>query len=547
MSTNARIGTGTSRAVFLYLALSLISSVYLYLFLRILWRVGDEGLVVYGAQRVAEGALPYRDFVEVFGPASFYWLALFFSLFGTKWLVARGLLLFTGTASVILIYWMTRRVYRGPLEMFPAFVYLVLGIPLWPASNHHWDSNFFALLAVGTFLLWRENRNGFSLVLSGVFAGITSCFLQQKGVLLLSSFLLLIFLDEKRRPYGARSVLKRTGALTTGYGGWIGIVLVFFYLEGSLPDLVYSTFLWPMANYHNVNIAPYGYGLFEFYWPAWLSFFRQFFPEAVSLGMSSVFLVPFAFLLSLPFLVAGLALVSYRPFPNRPVHARSTTTTCLCCGFALWISEAHRMDLFHMVYGAPLLLVAFLGIWSHGSEKTEPFRRYALYLLSLALLAFGTFNGLFASTADTRIETRRGTLYGFREDPALMYLLEHTRPEEQVFVYPYYPMYYFLANVHNPTRYNNLIYGYHTEEQFREVITDLEKTKVRLVLWDTVVGGKNLKTWFPQYEHPREEQLELEHYFQAHYDVIGMENGFRILRRRGRKKSLAPAGHLAEP
>ncbi|MGB7972337.1 MAG: hypothetical protein WCF31_10255, partial [Candidatus Deferrimicrobiaceae bacterium] len=180
MNRNAMSGTA-----FRYWVLSLFSAAYLFLFLRVLWRVGDEGLVVYGAQRVAEGALPYRDFVEVFGPASFYWHALFFSLLGTKWMVARGVLLFTGTASAVLIYWMTRRLYRGPFEMMPALYYLVLGIPLWPASTHHWDSNLFALLAVGVFLLWQERKDVIWLVMSGVIAGITSCFVQQKGLLLL--------------------------------------------------------------------------------------------------------------------------------------------------------------------------------------------------------------------------------------------------------------------------------------------------------------------------------------------------------------------------
>jgi len=159
-------------------------------------------------------------------------------------------------------------------------------------------------------------------------------------------------------------------------------------------------------------------------------------------------------------------------------------------------------------------------------------RTSALYFLSFCLLSFGTFNGLIASSANHKIETRRGTIVRFGDDTALQYLHEHTRPGEQVFIYPYYPMYYFLANIHNPTRYNNLIYGYHTDDQFHEVISDLERNKVKLVLWDTQVGGKNLKTWFPQYKHPPEEHLILEHYFQTHYDVIGVKNGFRIMRRR---------------
>jgi hypothetical protein len=533
MRENRMNRTATSRTAFRYWVLFLFSSSYLFLFLRVLWRVGDEGLVVYGAQRVAEGALPYRDFIEAFGPASFYWHTFFFSFLGTKWFVARGVLLFTGATSAVLIYWMTRRLYRGPFEMMPSLFCLVLGIPLWPASNHHWDSNLFALLAVGMFLLWQEKGRTIYLVMSGVTAGITSCFIQQKGLLLLASFFLTLFLFDKRSTEKGKNILKHTGLLVACYMGVGGILFLYFHIEGGLQDLVYSTFLWPLANYHNVNITPYGYGLFEFYWPSWLAFFQQFFPESVSKGLSSLFLVPFVVLLSLPILIAVLTVISCRIPSNRPRIFHSAMITFLCSGLALWISEMQRMDIFHVIYGAPLLLIACLGVWIPGHEKTKWFRMSVLYVIAFCLLSFGIFNGMIASTANHRIETRRGIVYCLRDDSALHYLQENTHPGEHVFVYPYYPMYYFLANIKNPTRYNNLIYGYHTGDQFREVISDLERKKVKLILWDTLVEGKNLKTWFPRYEHPPEEHLILEHYLRDHYDMIGVENGFRILRRRG--------------
>ena len=138
--------------------LLIFSSAYLYPFLRVLWRIGDEPSVVYGAQLVSEGNIPYRDFFEVMGPASFYWLALFFKIFGTKWVVSRLLLLFTVSISTVIIYWMTRRLYAGAFDVLPALFFLMTGIPIWPGVNHHWDSLFFALLSFGTFLLWQDSR-----------------------------------------------------------------------------------------------------------------------------------------------------------------------------------------------------------------------------------------------------------------------------------------------------------------------------------------------------------------------------------------------------
>jgi len=50
--------------------------------MRILMHGPDEGTLIYGAQRVAEGQVPFRDFFEAMGPGTFYWEALFFKLFG---------------------------------------------------------------------------------------------------------------------------------------------------------------------------------------------------------------------------------------------------------------------------------------------------------------------------------------------------------------------------------------------------------------------------------------------------------------------------------
>ena len=89
------------------------TGLYLWLFLRVQWRIGDEGSIVYGAARVTEGALPYRDFFEVMGPGTFYWLALWFKALGTSWLISRVAVLTTALVSACAIYYATTRKDRG--------------------------------------------------------------------------------------------------------------------------------------------------------------------------------------------------------------------------------------------------------------------------------------------------------------------------------------------------------------------------------------------------------------------------------------------------
>ncbi|NJM40428.1 MAG: glycosyltransferase family 39 protein [Anaerolineae bacterium] len=49
----------------------------------------DEGIIVYGATRILQGELPYRDFWTQYSPGQFYTLAGLFSIFGTTIMVER--------------------------------------------------------------------------------------------------------------------------------------------------------------------------------------------------------------------------------------------------------------------------------------------------------------------------------------------------------------------------------------------------------------------------------------------------------------------------
>jgi hypothetical protein len=201
-------------------------------------------------------------------------------------------------------------------------------------------------------------------------------------------------------------------------------------------------------------------------------------------------------------------------------------------GLALFISELHRPDIMHLIYGAPLLLVLLFVTCIYYLENQRLLKSLGVGLIIGCLIFFGSFNALMALSANQEIATRRGILYGFKEDTALKFLIANTKPRDYVFIYPYYPMYYFLADVKNPTRYSTLLYQMNTEAQFDEVIQNLKQKRVKYILWDTLVAGEKLKTWFPQYEHPSEEKLLLEQYLNVNYKVIGTANGFRILRQK---------------
>ena len=502
--------------------LLLTSACYLLPFVRILHRVGDEGTIVYNAQRVIDGAIPYRDFVEVMGPGSFYWLALFFKAFGSSWQTSRLCVLVTAVSTSLLVYWIARRYMSRTATLVPWLFLIVLDVPLWPACTHHWDSNLFALGAAACFIEWQKRQNTIWLAATGFLAGITSCFIQQKGLYLLAAFLVVLLVG-RPKPAGRGALPKLILTLAAPYLAVGAAVLLLFYRAGALSDLVYCTIVWPFSAYHNVNAGICWKSIGVAMRPAALYF--QLFPIYIALLFQAVCLLPFLIVIVSPLFVIGFLVTSRT---RAALFGRSELALVLPA-LALWLAEIHRIDIYHSVYGSPLLIVA--AVYLLAKLPANRVRKAALATITFALVTLA-IGWLWDARTGYPIQTRRGMILDLDSDDALRFLNTDVAKKEWVFVYPYYPMYYYLADIRNPTRFSILIHNYNPPRDFDEVTRDLETKHVKFVLWDTLVDGTNLRTWFLGYTQPPAAEMKFEEYLNASYDLIAVKNGFRILRRK---------------
>ena len=511
-----------------YVALALASGAYLYPFVRVLTSIPDEGIFLSGAQAVVQGAIPSHDFVDPAGPAAFFWLAAFFKLFGTNFVTARTVLLFTGVFTALVVFHLSRRMHQS--GVFAAAFVVATSIPVLVMNSPHYDSNLFALLSLAVFVSAQPAfRSRPRLFMAGVLAGVATCFIQQKGLYLAASLVLaLVLLDRKH-------CLAPIGILSAGYSCILAAEIVLYAGLKSLPDLIYANFMWPLSTYESVNAASYGYTLRESWWPTWFSGLRPHFSLGLTLAQIAAFSIPWVLILVVPFL---LPIVGYMWRPNA---FRRDMLPYWLAGYALWASELHRLDLGHLRNGTPVLIILFFALCERQQGNIP--RRLAFGIVA-CLTVYATANLLGAAAAHATIHSRRGTLRASSSDAALDFLVAHTRPGENVFVYPYRPIYYFLADLRNATRFGFLVYGLNTPAQFREAIDDLEKKKVRYVLWDGL-ATQNLTALFPAYRPPAADQLIMEPYLETRYRQIGSEAGFRILERNNERlenRATLPSG-----
>lgn len=489
-------------------------ALYLLPFMRVMFTRADEGIFLCGAERLVHGQVFARDFMEVMGPGTFYWLALFYRAFGISFFAAHLCLFLTWMVTLALIYQVSRCV-AAPYRLLPLLLIVdTCLISLGLGISHHVDSNCLALLTVLCLSEWHGKQKTRWLFFAGALAALTALVHQHKGLLLLIAALAWIWMVERKKPTTVRAL----ATATVGFAGILFIAALYFANQGGLADIIRANCLWPVQHYSAINKVPFGWGLFSFFWRGVpLST-----PDTYGIFLFSCLLIaPFLFVVVLPGLL--ILQVCGRRLPAMPADV----WLYLLCGAALWISELHRTDITHLAFGSPVLIILSIRFLS---ESTRRLSRLALVLLTGSAGTLAICSLLSVVTAHP-VATRVGEVRLLNSGQEIAALNMHFAPGEEVFVYPYCPTYYFLTQTNNPTRFSELQPTFNTHAQVQEVISSLESRKIKHVLWDLHYSN-TLARVFPASLHLPYDLAPVETYLRAHYNVIWSQNEFQILERK---------------
>jgi hypothetical protein len=507
-----------------YLAFATVASLYMFPFMRFTMMGSDEGILLVEAERIVNGQVYARDFFPGVGPGTLYLLAGWFKVVGVSFIAARIYLFLTLLATGGLVFFLSRRLC-GKLWLIPCA--LLMGTYLGLVSSgvsHHFDANLYALLAVVCMIFWRQKRTSFLLIVSGVCLGISTCILQHKGMLLLCAILAWILVRRKQEPGWLLAAIF----VFTSYLATLGVERLYFYREGALQTAHSDGFIASRLKYESVNSVTYAHGLFgNGIFDFWSALFRHtIWGNVLSVGL----ILPDLLIVSLPLIVVLLG-IKYRSKTNDPEILLLWFT-----GYALFLSECQRTDLTHLLWGSPLLIVLFAHLLDR--SRTAIGRAAGdLINISAIFLAICTF--LVVLFGAKTVVTRRGSIAVLEQSApgVLRFLDKETKPGEEIFVYPYSPLYYFLSGTRNATRYSSLIYGFNASEQLQEVTHVLDESRIRIVVWDTNFVEKNERQAFPGAPHPRPDQLIIEPYLMSHYRLVDNYDGVWIMERMPEKNN----------
>jgi len=473
-----------------------VACLYLFGFRRYTTMDPDEGIILQGAERVLRGEILYRDFFSFLTPGSYYWLALLFRVFGNSFTVARTTLAIYGGFFSVFAYWMARRVCARWIALMTAHFVIVSCLPWRFAVLHNWDSSLWLCAAIYCAVLFVQRPSAWWAFGAGTNVCLTFLFEQSKGaglvVGLLLGFLILAWMQA-----GVRWLNRRNGLAFLAGLAWPLLLTFVYFVHHHALGLALTDWIWPLHHYSAVNRVPYGTSdwsdqvrrsLFGSGDP-----FQTFF---ALLAVTPCFVLP-----ALP-LIAALALVYWifaarrgALVPDRAAYyviVASTTTGLLLALVSV------RPNVSHFVYFAPLLYLVLAWFVDGSDFPGGVVRAIGPVLAAIVFVAFSAVGMAFLIAnrdAKSVTDTRRGAVRTPESDGVLSYMQAHLPSNAKIFVYPYFPLAYYLTATFSATRYDYLQPGMHTRDQNEEAIQEIQTNRTPVVLFEPSFYEKIPASW----------------------------------------------------
>jgi hypothetical protein len=449
----------------------------------------DEGFVLYAAERLLRGDLPYRDFQLHYMPGQFYVVAALFAAFGHSLFVER----MWDAAVRTLVVGAGFGLARSLMPALPAAAAALLVMLRLGAAGFHGFAMLTALafaLLSGTCLpaSFADARRGL-LIAAGALAGVATLFRQDIGgfavltaVLLLGAWRWLgLGARPETTPRGTPSrllpyalafaatllppalfFLWRVGAIALWqelviYPRSVVLVELATPLPGAVPDfrLLLSASAWRWGHVERAlgNWSDYSVPLAAYLWTAGYlarSLWRE---GRAALERRESWALGFL-------TIMGLALFGYAFYRFDPIHSLATfVPTAVLVTWGLWRALApRRLTVASVAAGVAVLALGFL--WAG-----VPLSRWAVGTLKFRPPLCGA---PLARPGCVELEPSQRA--------ALEFVQRHTAPGEPIFVglWRHHPIpqndtsFYFLADRPPATRFHELLAGPATPVEVQE-------------------------------------------------------------------------------
>ena len=418
--------------------------------IRTVYWMGDEGVLLHGAERMLQGSTLYVDFFEFLPPGGFVLTAAWLKVVGISFWSARSFAILTIVGIACFTYLACRQASKNaPLSALITIGWVVMSQGIWTQVNHHWITTLFSMIAAWAALTSVDFPQRWQRPLTaGAAAGMAAMVTPTRGALAMLAAI-AVFLNIRR--YAVELIAYVIGCVLLPAGLFAYVVWTDA-LDAAFDDVMRFT----AERYASIQGVPFGY-----------------FADAQNRPLGYLF--PLA---------AVLALVMYVTNWRTCVSDR-LLQSCAAFSFAGLVGCFPRPDIVHIAFGAPLAcpLLAYCTTYLT-QEWHTPYR----YMLAAAVI------GLCAPSAQSYwwilekavlaefVPTPRGDVAFFgsaAKAPELLKQIAATPSGDAYFFYPYMPLLPFLTARAHVASYDIFMPGYTTPSQYYDACVSV----MRYALW----------------------------------------------------------------
>jgi hypothetical protein len=472
----------------------------------------DEGIYLDGGLRMARGEMLYRDFFTYLAPGTFALLAPLFRTFGESLATARVPVTADLALMTALVFLLIDRLAnrRAAFSVAPCYLVFQTFNPNFVVANHRWDSAALSLAAVTCAFLLLEKPSHQWAAGAGVCTALAAWTTFSYALLCLVIAAWLLSVHSLRRYF--KTYAAAVSMVSAGFLSWLASN------HALLPMI--QGILWSARNYSGPNRTVYGYVI-----GAYDDLFQR--AGAIESALLSVLLLVVTLPATMPLICAAGWPLRLRSQLRLRSHSERRIVFLLVCSAAILLSTWPRPDMTHLMYISALpyvlttvLLVRTLG---RGGQAVVA----ALVLVTATCEAgFSVYSRITEPTLVTRV----GVLHGKPEYLAVLRTIQaEVPPNQTLFVFPYWPVFYFTTGARNPTRFSYLQPGMFPKQDEDEVLQTLSAHPPDAVIYRSVSPASYLRVW-PSSDPARLRMAEIEDFLHNRYRVVAREGKFQILR-----------------
>lgn len=224
----------------------------------------DDGVLLYGAERVLAGDIPYKDFWFIYTPGNIYLLALIFKIFGPSIMVERILNTLICFFIVVVTFLMARKIIKNTVALI---------ITIFLATFCVWFNGLYAnqnipillsLISGFYFLNYIKSYQKLYLIIAGLFIGITTVFRQDIGLYTFIAVSIALMAFEYQK---SKASLSSIGGIINSFKIWFIVLgstliiiiplFIYFMMIVPLQDLFIQFVIYPTEIYPLYFSLPY--------------------------------------------------------------------------------------------------------------------------------------------------------------------------------------------------------------------------------------------------------------------------------------------------